>query len=860
MTTERIDIIVSEKGSRVVKRDLEGIGAGARTAAAGVDFLKKALLGLGAALAVRELIRMADTYTMLNNKLRLVTSGSQNLSDVNEALFASAQRNRSSYEATVDLYARVARSAGQLGLSQNDLIGITDAVNQSLRISGASSAEAASAVLQLGQAMGSGVLRGEELNAIMEASPRLAQAIADGMGVPLGALRALGAEGKLTSAEVVAAIQKAGPAIQAEFNTMQATVGESLQTLSDAVLKWIGDMDQALGISAALANAISFLAANLDTIAMLAGVVGIALATAFALSLASNVMAIVSEVIRLEMALGATGRASAIFSAALKMAQGAVRGLTAAVAANPIGLLIVGIVTIISYLYMFRDEISVTADGVVSLGDVFRAVMSFIMELIGPVVEFFRSAWSEGISNVSGWFGDFLDTVISVLSSVLSFAATIINAYIGFWVGAYNAIIAGWGLFPGAMRDLAVMAMNGLIDIIAAGIQGVLNAIQSLLTFIGSAATLVGAENPFANMISPDAIAGSLAEFKGTVTGAASDLGGVVAGAFGDAMGTDYLGAALDGVMARARAIATERNALAAGGALDPAGGAPVSPTNPAGTGGGAAAQKAVNDELQRAEDILKDIKGPLDDYNKDLAALDTLLKSGAITAAEYNDKFREIRMTFLETSNDFASGIELGLLKVQEDFGNMTQQVSGFIGSTFNGATDLITNFVMTGKFAFADFASSVIKNLSQMVTEMLIMKPIAEALKGALSGMGTGGGGGAGGFLSSLFGGGGGMGGGGMGGGIGSLFGGFATGGSFTVGGAGGVDSQMVAFRASPGEKVDITRPGEQKNGSNETTSGNMSITMNVYTQDAQSFKRSEGQVQAQLARMAQRGKRNL
>lgn len=840
MTTERIDIIVSERGSRAVKRNIEDIGGSARTAAGGVQFLQRALLSLGVGLGVAQLIRMADTYTLITNRLRLVTTGTANLARVNEELFQSAQRTRSSYEATAQLYATVARNADTLGLSQKDLLDITEAINQSIAVSGTSAQGAAAGLIQLSQALGSGTLRGDELNSILENMPRLAQAIADGMGVTIGQLRALGAEGKLTSAEIVEAIRKSAPEIAAEFAQMTPTVGSSIQALSDSFMKFIGELDQSLGITAGLANAILFLANHMDTLGQVAAVVAVALAAAFAVSLVGSIAAIVSQVIALELALGATSTASALFSAALKVVQGGVRALTAAIAANPIGLLLVAITTIIGYLYIFRDEISVTADGVVSLGDVFRAIFSFIGELIGPVVDFFSSAWNEGVSNVKGALGTFLDAVIDILSAVVGFAKTIVNTYIGLWVGAYKAIVAAWGLFGPAMKDLGVIAMNGLIEVVEMAVNGIVKAVGDLLEFIGSAAELVGLDNPFAGLLDGDVI--DLSGFKGTVTGAASDVAGIVRDEFASAFSTDYVGNLIGAVMDRAREIAVARAAQEAAGGLNPAGTPGALPGTPGAGAGGGGGSSDVPDQMKRMKDILQEIRGPLDDYMADTQALDTLLQAGAITVDEYNRKWRELRMTFLETQTDMRSGLELGLLQVQDSLGTWASNTADFISNTFNTIGDAINNFVTTGKFSFSDFARSIIGNLAQIVTNMLILKPIAESLMNLL-----GGGGGGGGFLSSLIG--------GIFGGGGGL--GFATGGGFTVGGGGsGVDSQLVAFRATPGERVNVTRPGEENNNGGGATQ----VTMNVYTQDADSFKRSEGQISAKLARMAQRGRRNL
>ena len=164
--------------------------------------LRKSFNGLGTAIAAlgvvvltKKLINQVSVYQSLTNKLKLVTSGTEQLAQVQESLFDVAQDTRASYEATIDLYSRLARSTEQLGLSQTDLLGITEAVNQAVAISGVQAASASAALFQLGQGLAADALRGQELNSVMEQTPRLARAIADGLGVEIGALRDLAAEG-----------------------------------------------------------------------------------------------------------------------------------------------------------------------------------------------------------------------------------------------------------------------------------------------------------------------------------------------------------------------------------------------------------------------------------------------------------------------------------------------------------------------------------------------------------------------------------------------------------------------------------------------------------------------------------------
>ena len=148
-----------------------------------------------AALGVREYIQAADVMTNLASRIRLVAGTAENAARVQEQLLDVANRTRVGFEGVVTLYTRLGRSADQLGISQERLIGFVETFSQALKISGASSAEASSTVIQLSQALASGVLRGAELNSVLEQGGRAATALADGLGVPVGKLKELGEQG-----------------------------------------------------------------------------------------------------------------------------------------------------------------------------------------------------------------------------------------------------------------------------------------------------------------------------------------------------------------------------------------------------------------------------------------------------------------------------------------------------------------------------------------------------------------------------------------------------------------------------------------------------------------------------------------
>lgn len=228
-----------------------------------VDQITKAVSAYTAALYV---IGQSDAYTKLNAQLKLATDSSSQ--------FAKAQADvrRISQEAQTDisgvgaLYARISTASKDLGVSQAAVADITRTVALALKVSGAGAQESASATLQLSQAFASGVLRGEEFNAVSEAAPRLMKALADGMGVPIGQLRSMAEQGQLTSDVLASALPKALGDLEKEAQSIQ-TIGGAFQTLRNEVLLFIGEQASASGAAKITSDVITGLAANLDTLA-----------------------------------------------------------------------------------------------------------------------------------------------------------------------------------------------------------------------------------------------------------------------------------------------------------------------------------------------------------------------------------------------------------------------------------------------------------------------------------------------------------------------------------------------------------------------------------------------------------------
>lgn len=210
---------------------------------------------LAAALSVKGVYDMTEAYGTLTNRLKLVTSSSAELVAAQSAVFNIAQASAQPLASTAELYQRIATNQEALKLSGEGVAGVVGTISKTLAVSGASAESANAALIQLGQAFASGVLRGEELNSVMEQAPALAQAIAAGMGKTVGELRSMGAAGELTAQAVVKALQSQVGAVDALFDKTATTIGNSFTKIGNSLTHFVGELDQATGASNQIANA-----------------------------------------------------------------------------------------------------------------------------------------------------------------------------------------------------------------------------------------------------------------------------------------------------------------------------------------------------------------------------------------------------------------------------------------------------------------------------------------------------------------------------------------------------------------------------------------------------------------------------
>lgn len=272
------------------------------------------------AFATHQLIQFADTWNQLNGRLRLASSSSEDYVQSQRVLMEISQRTGTSLEANSNLYSRIAQSLRDAGYASADVAKVTETVATSLKLSGASTEEASSVITQLSQALGSGVLRGEEFNSIMENGGRLAKLLADGLGTTVGGLRNMANNGELTTNKIVPLLTNV-EILRKEFDTLPASISGSAQKVQNAFLAWVGGANDAVGASSTLSGVLNGLANNIDDVANTAGIlVGVGLARYF-----GNMVGSVAQSTRAVLANTA---------AEVSLAQAQVRGAQVSVAAG----------------------------------------------------------------------------------------------------------------------------------------------------------------------------------------------------------------------------------------------------------------------------------------------------------------------------------------------------------------------------------------------------------------------------------------------------------------------------------------------------------------------------------------------
>ena len=231
---------------------------------------------MAGALAVGNIIHQADSWNQVNARLKQASTSTDDFAVSQKSLFEVSQRTGTAFADNANLFSRSSASMREFGYSSSDVLGVTEALALGLQLSGAGAAESSSVITQFSQALGQGVLRGEEFNAVNENGDRVIRALATGMGVARKDLKAMADQGLLTIDKVVPALISQLGALQGEFKDLPGLVSRATTTVSNSFQAWVGGMDGATGSTKILARAVTFVAENMDVLAASALTVGAA--------------------------------------------------------------------------------------------------------------------------------------------------------------------------------------------------------------------------------------------------------------------------------------------------------------------------------------------------------------------------------------------------------------------------------------------------------------------------------------------------------------------------------------------------------------------------------------------------------
>lgn len=218
------------------------------------SWLKKTIAGVGFASLGLEAIKTADAMNLLDGRLKLATASLEEFTSQQNSLLGIAKSSYSELKGITDLYIKLDPALKRLGATTEGVNAVTSSFAKGLQVGGAGAQESASAILQFSQAMGSGVLRGQEFNAIAEASPKLMKYMADGMGVPITSMRQLAEDGKLTADVVSIALLKMTQEIEKDFKTLPITMGKAFTNVKTDLSKLAQEFDKTSGITKSVAD------------------------------------------------------------------------------------------------------------------------------------------------------------------------------------------------------------------------------------------------------------------------------------------------------------------------------------------------------------------------------------------------------------------------------------------------------------------------------------------------------------------------------------------------------------------------------------------------------------------------------
>lgn len=447
-----IDVETYERKVEQLNSELEQTDSKASAAAGGLGKIGSVLAGFTTLSFAKSMLDTADAMQSINAQVRQVVSSESEYLAIQRQLLDVANNTRASLESTANLYVSTSRALKDYGYTQQEVLTFTEATNNAMAIGGVQAQQQAAALMQLSQALGSGVLQGDEFKSIAEAAPILLDTIAEYMGKSRAEIKKLGSEGQLTADVIFKAISGASEKFGEQAAKMPMTMGQALTVFSNNWQSMVSKLLNDSGAMSGIAAVIKLIADNLNLVVPIVAGFAVAVAAAVAPTLALNV----------------------------------------ALLANPFGIVAVAIGAVIGLISQFGDEIDVFGDGWSNLSDVIQAVWQVITETIG-----------EAVDTVKSWFGEltaWVDESVGGWSAVFERVMGLISSTIGAYVNVYiNTFATGWMLIKEAANNMPQFFANlgkAIGNVFISAIEWMVNKavgmINSMIDFANKAASMVG--------------------------------------------------------------------------------------------------------------------------------------------------------------------------------------------------------------------------------------------------------------------------------------------------------------------------------------------------------------------------------
>nr|DAY07242.1 MAG TPA: Tail tape measure [Caudoviricetes sp.] len=447
-----IDVETYERKVEQLNSELEQTDGKASAAAGGLGKIGSVLAGFASLSFAKSMLDTADAMQSINAQVRQVVSSESEYLAVQRQLLDVANNTRASLESTANLYVSTSRALKDYGYTQQEILTFTEATNNAMAIGGVQAQQQAAALMQLSQALGSGVLQGDEFKSIAEAAPILLDTIAEYMGKSRAEIKKLGSEGQLTADVIFKAISGASEKFGEQAAKMPMTMGQALTVFSNNWQSMVSKLLNDSGAMSGIAAVIKLIADNLNLVVPIVAGFAVAVAAAVAPTLALNV----------------------------------------ALLANPFGIVAVAIGAVIGLIAQFGDEIDVFGDGWSNLSDVIQAVWQVITETIG-----------EAVDTVKSWFGEltaWVDESVGGWSAVFERVMSLISSTIGAYINVYiNTFATGWMLIKEAANNMPQFFANlgkAIGNVFISAIEWMVNKavgmINGMIDFANAAVAMVG--------------------------------------------------------------------------------------------------------------------------------------------------------------------------------------------------------------------------------------------------------------------------------------------------------------------------------------------------------------------------------